>query len=650
MVIQRSLAALIALALSGCLSDGKRDGTVDSETHFLVTCDSDSACVQGRECICGVCSVPCGSTDACEAISGLGSCVDAVDVSGCGEGPAVTLCLALCDDDAACGSDGLACVDGLCINANPEPPTADVVDDTTVADTAPTDTTQPDTAEADTTPADGVEADTGPTAPVACQRCGSETGCPDGEICGPNGGSDEPGAIPGLACEPLSDAITGQCQDFCQAACAGLECGAGAAGCICGTCAPGDVCDQGSCAAEDACPGSPCVDIAGVQACPGTSYEAQCELMLGEPAGNIRSCLCTDNGPVCEDCQSIELGPNAEVGESCLPPATACVTANCWQGTCLPSCSVDSDCPGGACSGGVCTAEPVGCVGCSAPGDLCTDSAECAGGLPCTLGLCGEACQGGDGTCPASARCFVPGGSLAGVCVAACDRCGDACAGTDQVCTAVGQNYTFACIPRDYSPGWHPPQLCADACTIACSTAGVTCGALDDGCTCGVCGDGESCDGGSCVASGTCPTTCDDAFGSAVCAGGQAARLCQGGFGDVAPKFEACTCGNDGQWSCGGVCGSHAVAGGAPYGSACSTGADCATAECTLGVCAPPCYIEADNGPLFGCPTGFECNVPGAASGYCLETCTTSNNCRSPAECLPSQLGEPGNMVCREPK
>src|SRR6187549_1165583 len=65
-----ALGSAFALA-SGCGGDMKP--TVGSETHFLTLCDDDG-CPSGSQCVCGVCTKPCGADAECSSYAAAATC------------------------------------------------------------------------------------------------------------------------------------------------------------------------------------------------------------------------------------------------------------------------------------------------------------------------------------------------------------------------------------------------------------------------------------------------------------------------------------------------------------------------------------------------------------------------------------------------
>jgi len=123
------------LLLAGALALGcearSRPLTIDSQTNWLRACEIDSQCGDSQ-CVCGVCTSPCGDDTACQGLAGS-SCVAADEpgsIAECGgtRVPKLGLCLPRCTD-GSCAS-GQMCVAGVC---TPVPtPNVEVTIDTQV--------------------------------------------------------------------------------------------------------------------------------------------------------------------------------------------------------------------------------------------------------------------------------------------------------------------------------------------------------------------------------------------------------------------------------------------------------------------------------------------------------------------------------------
>jgi hypothetical protein len=61
--ILRTIAGGLFLA-SAC---GRIGGEGDSETHWMLRCQSDEECGADGSCLCGVCTVPCDADNPCSA-------------------------------------------------------------------------------------------------------------------------------------------------------------------------------------------------------------------------------------------------------------------------------------------------------------------------------------------------------------------------------------------------------------------------------------------------------------------------------------------------------------------------------------------------------------------------------------------------------
>jgi hypothetical protein len=104
----RLLLCAVPALVVGC---GLVASESDSESHFLVTCDS--TCPGGLSCVCGKCTKPCEADDSCRALASEARCYtpgkrcQGVTTSSCGVG---------CTDNADCAVLGAAyrCDGGFC--------------------------------------------------------------------------------------------------------------------------------------------------------------------------------------------------------------------------------------------------------------------------------------------------------------------------------------------------------------------------------------------------------------------------------------------------------------------------------------------------------------------------------------------------------
>src|SRR5688572_26385639 len=118
---RRSRATLPALfiaagfaALQGASGCGRADSPrLDSETHWLTTCQSDLDCEAGS-CECGVCTTSCASSADCSVFGLEGvECVQQPGVCGAssdGSAGASSACFLPCEDNSDCGALGAGAV------------------------------------------------------------------------------------------------------------------------------------------------------------------------------------------------------------------------------------------------------------------------------------------------------------------------------------------------------------------------------------------------------------------------------------------------------------------------------------------------------------------------------------------------------------
>lgn len=120
-VSQRVLRlAAHVLAASSCMLPGchqSRETSTDGETHFLRACSEE--CGSELACICGVCTLPCGERQECQALSASAECVPIIDRSAaaaCPNSPSAAICDLLCTTDDNCVhlSPSYRCLTGFC--------------------------------------------------------------------------------------------------------------------------------------------------------------------------------------------------------------------------------------------------------------------------------------------------------------------------------------------------------------------------------------------------------------------------------------------------------------------------------------------------------------------------------------------------------
>jgi hypothetical protein len=105
-------ATLLALALNACgRASSEEELQIDSNTNWLMRCDSDAQCSGSLRCYCGQCSQPCSQTDQCGLLIGA-ECSSAL--SACSGASAGGLCVLGCQSDAECGND-FSCSSGQCV-------------------------------------------------------------------------------------------------------------------------------------------------------------------------------------------------------------------------------------------------------------------------------------------------------------------------------------------------------------------------------------------------------------------------------------------------------------------------------------------------------------------------------------------------------
>jgi len=85
----------------------------NKNTNWLVTCSTSDECGDAAACNCGVCTIPCQSSDQCTESSG--TCTENLATTlQCGGTSEFAVCLKPCAEAGAC-DDSQACVEGTCV-------------------------------------------------------------------------------------------------------------------------------------------------------------------------------------------------------------------------------------------------------------------------------------------------------------------------------------------------------------------------------------------------------------------------------------------------------------------------------------------------------------------------------------------------------
>src|SRR5204863_5022016 len=216
---------------------------------------------------------------------------------------------------------------------------------------------------------------------------------------------------------------------------------------------------------------------------------------------------------------------------NCVPGASqTCLPYVCGATSCLTTCATSADCSGGnVCTGSSCGKLPLG--------------AACATGPDCASGICAQ------------------GGCCQTTCTATCKSC--ALAGTAGTC---------ATVPA----GADPLNQCADQGPASCNTDG-TCDGVGG---CRLYASGAVCAAAACSQAVATPArTCD---GAGVCKA--TAPVPCDPYACGASGACLVTCASDADCVSPNVCINGACAKKVP-GTACATGAECASGLCQQGVC-----------------------------------------------------------------
>jgi hypothetical protein len=123
---EQLLWAFLLTVVTGCVGTSER--TEDGQTHWLETCEVDSACGANLACVCGHCVARCEANNAC-SVNGMETlCAGAESPAVkllCGEQAAPSaLCLEVCEERSDCDDDQ-RCLDNHCVpNISPPSETA----------------------------------------------------------------------------------------------------------------------------------------------------------------------------------------------------------------------------------------------------------------------------------------------------------------------------------------------------------------------------------------------------------------------------------------------------------------------------------------------------------------------------------------------
>jgi len=437
--------------------------------------------------------------------------------------------------------------------------------------------------------------------------------CDGAGVCAP--GAQQP-------CDPYVCGGNGQCLAACttNADCNGSNICLGGA---CSqrpngmTCAAGGECQSGFCqqgvCCNQSCTGicMSCALTGSVGVCTpiaaGQDPLAQCADTGSASCGTDGSCngagACRlySAGTTCgsQTCSGSTLTPAARCdgGGNCVPGTSqTCLPYVCGATSCLTMCATSADCSGGnVCTGTSCGKLPLG--------------AACAMGPDCASGICAQ-----------------------GVC------CQSACTGTCMSCALTGTAGTCATVPA----GADPLDQCADQGPASCGTDG-TC---DGTGACRLYASGATCAAATCSQAVATPArTCD---GAGVCR--STAPFPCDPYACGANGACLVMCSSDGDCVSPNVCINGACAKKVP-GTACATGAECASGLCQQGVCCNSsctgtcrsCALAGTMGTCAPVPAGSDplgqCADNGAPACGTDGTCDGAGACRlytAGTTCAPS--------------
>ena len=254
------------------------------------------------------------------------------------------------------------------------------------------------------------------------------------------------------SCSATEKCVAYLCEKDCDAICKDVDCGF-KDGCYCGSCGTGLVCEANQCVTD-------CGTVCGSRKC-GSYNGCDCGTCGDGKVCKSFSCV-TDCSPVCGDAKCGEVS-----GCSC---GTCSANQQCVSGQCQADCA--KVCAGIACG----TVEGCDCGDCGA-NQVC-ENRQCISACEATCGLrqCGEYNGCDCGTCSGATPYCVNN---------ACVACRNA-----QDCSSTEVCSNSVCLPQ--------------GCQTICDWR--ECGEFQ-GCACGACPQGESCNDGRCETD--CAAVCD---------------------------------------------------------------------------------------------------------------------------------------------
>jgi hypothetical protein len=453
----------------------------------------------GCDCGCGApdpdCAVPgafvfgCALGEVCNAAGTCGACVGSCAGKACGEDGCGGIC-GVCDD-------GLACVDGACVDGCLPTPAAcahaECGEDGCGGDCGTCDALESCIA-GQCVPKPGSscfgfckgDAPAGCSCDASCIQDGDC--CPDvkeaclctpscaGRLCGPDGCGGICGTCDAASATPYCDGA-GTCQAACTPQCAGKACGPDGCGGECGTCGGGAACnttagvcvpaewtcfpfryaDGSACDCGCGVPDPDCTKFALIFGCPdGVACDTTTGLCKAAFCGSDADCAapkwCVGHWPaggasrlgICRVPSPAALG----VGMPCFSDS-GCASGICAAGTCRAPCQDDTRCDSGQrCVGfpvvSPLTQQPYGVVfGCDGAANitsqLCAKQSDCVGGS-CLVTIAPKTlapllrCASAPEPGSEGQKCDGPGGCAVGL-VCAGGVCGRPCPGGVSDCS-----------------------------------------------------------------------------------------------------------------------------------------------------------------------------------------------------------------------
>lgn len=361
-------------------------------------------------------------------------------------------------------------------------------------------------------------------------------------------------------------------------------------------------------------------------------------------------------------------------GNVCIPPSGQNAT-NCGRSgaQCL-SCAMGAQCSGGACVGSLCDSRtcPAGCCNnnicvqlsqqnqfqCGVGGGLCQ---TCGSTNTCTNGMCQTATVCNAQTCP--------NGCCSGnVCIPFANQNQTNCGAGGNACTACsGSNVCTAgvCQPSACNGGNCSGCCINGLCIPLGAQSNMSCGR--GGAACSACPAGNTCNNGTCIASGCGPQTCMGCCINGMCSRGNDQFACgiNGQACVTCPAGSTClngSCQGCGPATCPNGCCQFGFCQGGNISSACGTGGQACTScppgnTCSFQKCTPtstatvgsPCTLDSECASIgMGaiCKRFTSTGNAQYQGGYCTLRCGTGVTCPGGSSCASAPSAGENDSIC----